>query len=69
MSRQRKAQLRMLEGRQVSIALRNGSRIDNCQLVSSGRTYVPHIWLFSNGADTFVPLEEVVDLWAVQGAA
>ena len=54
----------MFEGRHVNISLRNGCRIDNCQLVSSGRTYVPHLWLYANGADTFVPLDEVVDMWA-----
>lgn len=65
MANQRRAQLRLLEGRQVSISLRNGSRIDDCKLVSSGRTWVPHVWLYANGADTFVPLDEVVDLWEV----
>ena len=64
MSKQRRAQLKMFEGRHVNISLRNGCRIDNCQLVSSGRTYVPHLWLYANGADTFVPLDEVVDMWA-----
>ena len=33
-------QLKALEGRQVSIALRDGSRIDYCQLVSAGRSRV-----------------------------
>jgi hypothetical protein len=65
MANQRRAQLRLLEGHQVSIALRNGARIDDCRLVSSGRTWVPHLWLYANGADTFVPLDEIADLWEV----
>ncbi|MDQ1397333.1 MAG: hypothetical protein QOG64_2592 [Acidimicrobiaceae bacterium] len=65
MAHERTAQLRLLEGHQVSISLRNGARIDDCKLVSSGGTWVPHLWLYANGGDTFVPLEEIVDLWEV----
>jgi hypothetical protein len=54
---------RLLEGRQVCLALRNGSRIDDCQLVSAGRISTDTLWLFSNGADVFVPIDEVLDLW------
>ena len=43
-----------LEGRQVCVALRNGCRIDDCQLVSAGRVSTGTLWLFSNGADLFV---------------
>lgn len=54
---------RPLEGHHVSVALRDGSRIDDCQLVSAGRNGATTIWLFSNHADVFVPLQDVVDLW------
>jgi len=54
-----------LEGRQVSVALRNGSRIDDCQLVSAPRPGTATLWLFSNGDDLFVEVGEVVDVWEV----
>lgn len=54
---------RLLEGRQVCVALRNGSRIDDCQLVSAGRMSTDTLWLFSNGADLFLPIDDVLDLW------
>ena len=57
-------QLAALEGRQVNVALRDGSRIDDCQLVSTGRTrVVASIWLFANDTDTFVALDDVADIW------
>ena len=59
---------RGLEGHRVSIALVNGSRIDDCALVSAARGGDDRLWLYSNGADTFVPLTEVTDLWEVAGA-
>jgi hypothetical protein len=56
--------VRYLEGRQVSIALADGSRIDDCELVSGGHG-VEQLWLYTNGADVFLPLEHVTDLWEV----
>ena len=53
-----------LEGRHVSVAMVDGSRIDDCELVSA-RQGVQSLWLYSNGADTFVPLVDVTDLWEV----
>jgi hypothetical protein len=60
--------LQLLEGQQVSVALRNGSRIDDCQLVSAGRATTTTLWLFSNGSDVFVSLGDVVDVWEAQAA-
>lgn len=60
--------LKLLEGQQVSVALRNGSRIDDCQLVSAGRAATTTLWLFSNGTDVFVSLGDVVDVWEAQAA-
>jgi hypothetical protein len=54
-----------LEGRHVSVALLDGSRIDDCELVSAGHHGMQSLWLYSNGADTFVPLGDVTDLWEV----
>ena len=50
MSQERMSELRCLEGRQVSVALADGSRIDDCQLVSAGRYGTGTVWLFSDGA-------------------
>ncbi len=52
---------RHLEGRRVSVALADGSRIDDCELVSGRGAH--SLWLYSNGADTFVALGQVTDLW------
>ena len=52
-----------LEGCRVSLALVNGSRIDDCALISAGRG--DRLWVYSNGSDTFVPLDQVTDLWEV----
>ena len=58
-----KIKFKSLEGQQVSVALCDGSRIDDCQLVSVGRR-TGSLWLFSNGNDIFVPETDVTDLWA-----
>lgn len=52
-----------LEGQQVSVALDDGSRIDDCQLVSFGRQNVATVWLVADGADLFIPVDRVVDIW------
>lgn len=66
MRNQQAARLRSLEGRHVSVALRDGGRIDDSQLLSAGHHDVHTVWLFSNGVDLFVPLADVVDVWEVQ---
>lgn len=62
MSRDRISQLRRLEGHQVSVALADGSRIDDCQLVSAGRPGVRTLWVFTNGVDAFLAHSEVRDV-------
>lgn len=62
------SELRSLEGRQVSVALADGSRIDDCQLVSAGRPGTQTLWVFCNGTDTFVPLLDVLEVWEPQTA-
>jgi hypothetical protein len=54
-----------LEGHRVSVALSDGSRIDDCRLVSGSHHGAHSLWLYSNGADTFVALGHVTDLWEV----
>ena len=61
-------QLKSLEGRQVGVALRDGSRIDDAQLVSSGRGSAPTLWVFTNGFDAFLRLSDVVDVWEAEAA-
>ena len=61
------SQFRGLEGRQVSLALADGSRIDDCSLVSMGRGRTTTVWIFTNGCDRFVELSDVVDVWEPQG--
>ena len=59
--------LQQWEGRQVSVALADGSRIDDCQLVSAGRNGTASLWLFTNGSDLFVALADVTALWEAGG--
>jgi hypothetical protein len=59
--------LQQLEGLQVSVALADGSRIDDCQLVSAGRSGAASLWLFTNGADLFVAFENVIAVWEAGG--
>ena len=63
MAHTRVTKLRSLEGRRVSLALTDGSRIDDCQLVSAGRPRTSTVWLFTNGTDSFVPLSGIIDVW------
>jgi hypothetical protein len=62
-------QLTSLEGRQVSLALRNGDRIDDAQLVSARRNRAGTLWVFTNGSDRFIAVEDVVDVWEAQPAS
>jgi hypothetical protein len=57
--------MRALEGHRVGLALRGGSRIDDCQLVAAGRSRVRTAWIFDSGDDAFVPLDDILDLWEV----
>jgi hypothetical protein len=59
--------LRQWEGLQVSVALADGSRLDDCQLVSAGRYGAGTLWLFTNGSDVFVPLADVTAVWEAGG--
>jgi len=51
-----------LEGLRINLALVDGSRLDDCELVSAGHGR-PTLWLFVNGADVFVPVRDVTDAW------
>jgi hypothetical protein len=60
MTREAKTALNQMEGRQVSLALIDGSRIDDCQLVLAGKF---KLWVFVNGHDAFVRVDRVTDVW------
>jgi len=54
--------LKLLEGRQVNVTLRDGTRIDDCNLVSSGRNRLDTLWLFIDGEDVFVARSDVIEV-------
>jgi hypothetical protein len=56
-------ELRDLEGRHVCVALADGSRIDDCSLLCSGRWQADTLWVFTNGGDAFIPIDDVVAVW------
>jgi hypothetical protein len=56
--------LRSYEGRRVSLALADGSRLDDCLLVSVGRGNAESAWLAAADHDLFVPWHEVLEVWA-----
>jgi hypothetical protein len=56
--------LREYEGRRISLALADGSRLDDCVLVSVGRGRAESAWLATANQDLFVPWSDVVEVWA-----
>ena len=62
MTEQQIAHLLTLEGRRVTVALADGSRIDDCELVSAGR-HSDNVWLFAGGVDTFVSVHDIIEFW------
>jgi len=68
MPRARFGEFTALEGRQVSLALRNGDRIDDAQLISARGNRAGTLWLFTNGSDRFIAVEDVIDVWEAQPA-
>lgn len=61
--------LRDLEGREVSLAMADGSRLDAVTLVSAGRGGTPTVWIYAGGIDVFVPRPNVIDAWECRPAA
>lgn len=57
-----------LEGRHVSLALTDGSRIDDCQLVRAPREGMASVWVHANGIDAVVPISSIGDAWEVSSA-
>lgn len=52
--------LRQLEGRQVSVALADGSRLDAVMLMSAGRGPRLELWVYGDGTDLFLSYADVV---------
>lgn len=57
--------IRNFEGLRVSLALGDGSRIDDCQLVSAPRGGSDRVWVCAGGRDLFVSVDEIADIWPV----
>ncbi|MDQ3946696.1 MAG: hypothetical protein M3357_16400 [Actinomycetota bacterium] len=61
---------RSLEGRRVGMTLTGGARIEDCQVICAPRHGTSTLWvLLPEGADAFVPLAAVVEIWEVASAA
>jgi hypothetical protein len=54
---------RHLEGHHVSVALADGSRLDDCELVSAGRGAAASIWVHDGLDDRIVAAADIVDVW------
>jgi len=65
MTSEQHAALRKLEGRTVHVALAGGSRLDEVELVSTRRSTC---WVFVNGEDLFVPVDDVLEVWEAHPA-
>lgn len=63
MAEQLHVTLRHLEGRRVSLALGDGSRILDAQLISAGRPGLSSVWILIDGADNFIPVMNVIEVW------
>lgn len=66
MTVEKRRQLQRLEGSSVSIALTDGSRLDDVSLVSARGE---KLWVFAGGEDVFVPVDQVIDAWPVGAVA
>jgi hypothetical protein len=63
MTKAQLAYLVELEGHHVCVALSDGSRLDDCELVSIPRRMISTVWLYVNGEDRFVGVDQITDVW------
>jgi len=61
--------LRSLEGQPVAVLLVDGSRIDDCLLVSVTGAGEGSVWLLDDDVDVLIPLVEVADLMPLAAIA
>lgn len=66
MTAQKRRELHRFEGSSISLALADGSRLDDVNLVSAGGV---KLWIFAGGEDRFVPVAHVIDAWQSEAAA
>jgi predicted peptidase len=66
MTAEKRRELHRFEGSSISLALADGSRLDDVQLVSARGM---KLWIFSGGDDRFVPVSQVIDAWPSDAAA
>jgi len=52
--------LAALEGARVVLVLSDGSRLDDCEVVSAGRRRAKTIWVVAGEADLVIPLADVI---------
>jgi hypothetical protein len=60
------AELRALEGERVDLTLRDGSQLEDCDLISIGRLWAKSIWVLREDADLVI---SVVDILSVRPAS
>ena len=51
--------LRALEGQRVKVTLRDGSCLNDYEVVSAPRARVHTLWLFGRGVDVFVAADDI----------
>ena len=68
LAKQNDFHLRDLEGQSVSLALADGSRLDEVVVVSAGRGRVSSLWLDVGGMDLFIHQSQVVGAWKTENA-
>jgi hypothetical protein len=66
MTADKRRQLYRFEGTSINLALADGSRLDDVSLVSARGV---KLWIFDGGEDRFVPVTQVVEVWASPAAA
>jgi hypothetical protein len=58
--------LSALIGKNVDLALDDGTRLDNCQLVSlPRRRHIGTAWIVNGGDDAFVAVDAITEFWEV----
>jgi hypothetical protein len=53
------AELKALEGDRIDVTLRDGSRLEDCQLVSTGRLWNKSIWVLQEDVDLFIRIGDI----------
>ena len=62
-------ELGALEGDRVDLILRDGTRLDDCLLVSRGRLWAKSIWVVSDEIDHFIHRRDILSVEASVTAA